>query len=218
MILRKFLKLMNKMIIIASGPIDHLQYFKPLLERNKVIAVDGGLNHLHKLGIKPEVLIGDFDSIDTSLLELSKDIPVYEHPTRKDFTDSEIAIDYVINQSPDEVILMGVTGHRIDHMITNINLLKRFVNRGILAYVLDYHNKVYYCNSDIELEGNVGDLLSIVPLTSSVHKIKTYGLEYPLDDETLYFHESSGVSNVFSEPKVRIETGSGEFLIILSKD
>ena len=209
---------MNKLIVIASGPIDHLQFFKPLLENHKIIAVDGGLNHLDKLGIKPHVLIGDFDSVEPSLLEKYADVDVYHHPTRKDFTDAELAIDYAIDQSPDEVILMGMTGHRIDHMITNIHLLKRFVNHDILAYVLDYHNKVYYCNSDIELEGNVGDLLSIVPLSGSVQKVKTYGLEYPLNDETLYFHESRGVSNVFSKSKVRIETGSGEFLIILSKD
>lgn len=210
---------MNKIVLVASGPIQQLETLKYVFEDAYVVCVDGGLHHLDKLGIVPEAIIGDFDSANHELLEKYRDqSTVYDHPTKKDRTDSEIAIDYAIGLSPKEVVLLGMTGHRMDHMITNIHLLKRFWNHDILAYVLDNHNKVYYCKGDLELQGKVGDLLSIIPLTSYVSHIKTFGLEYPLDDETLHFHESRGVSNVFSNEKVRIETGVGEFLVILSKD
>lgn len=212
------LKNMLKVVVVASGPIDHLESLADQFQNAHVVAVDGGLNHLHKLGVKPDVIIGDFDSVDKDLLDLYKNIKRYSLPTRKDQTDSEIAVDYAIDMKPDEVVLLGMTGHRLDHMITNIHLLKRFWNHDILAYVLDFYNKVYYCNGDMDLEGKIGDLLSIVPISCKVTKIKTFGLEYPLNDETLYIHESRGVSNVFSNTKVRIETGSGEFFIILSKD
>ncbi len=209
---------MNKIVIIASGPIESLESLKHHMDDAFIIAVDGGLNHLDSLQVKPDVIIGDFDSVDQTIFKRYKDVETYSHPTRKDRTDSEIAIDYAIDQEPKEVILMGMTGHRIDHMITNIHLLKRFWNRGILAYVLDKNNRIYYSNGDIELNGNIGDFLSIIPITQNVTKVKTFGLEYPLNNETLYFHESRGVSNIFSKTNVRIETGSGEFFIILSKD
>jgi len=209
---------MNKVVIIASGPIDNLNALKSELVDAYIVSVDGGLNHLHSIGVKPHVIIGDFDSVDKNLLSTYADVKTYSHPTRKDRTDSEIAIDYAIDMKPKEVILMGMTGHRIDHMMTNIHLLKRFWNHDILAYVLDNNNKIYYCSGDMNLEGDIGDLLSIIPISQSIHGVKTFGLEYPLNHETLHFHESRGVSNVFYTKKVRIETDSGEFFIILSKD
>lgn len=210
---------MNKIVLIASGPIADVESLRYVFEDAYVICVDGGLHHLNQLNIIPKVIIGDFDSASDDLLKsYENQAVIFSHPTRKDRTDSEIAIDYAIGLKPKEVVLLGMTGHRLDHMITNIHLLKRFWNHDILAYVLDNHNKVFYCDGDIELKGKKGDLLSIVPLTLQVSHIKTFGLEYPLIDETLYFHESRGVSNVFSKEKVRIETGNGEFLVILSKD
>jgi len=211
---------MNKCVIIASGPIEHLDKMRDHFEDAYIISVDGGLHHLDKLSILPDVIIGDFDSIDHNLLSSykEKNIPVHNYPTRKDATDSELAIDYAIELGPKEVILMGMTGNRMDHAITNIHLLKRFWKHDILAFVRDYYNRIYFCVGGITLEGQKGDLLSIVPISNEVTNVKTYGLEYPLVNETLRLHESRGVSNVFLEHEVRIETGSGEFLIILSKD
>jgi len=211
---------MNKCVIVASGPIEHLDEMKSHFDDAYIISVDGGLHHLDYLNIKPDVIIGDFDSIDHALLERYRtyDIPIHSYPSRKDATDSELAIDYAIELSPKEVTLMGMTGKRMDHAITNIHLLKRFWNHDILACVLDYYNRIYYCNGDMTLHGEIGDFVSIVPISQEVKKVRTFGLEYPLENETLRFHESRGVSNVFLEHEVRIETGSGEFLIILSKD
>lgn len=211
---------MNKCVIIASGPIEHLTEMRDHFDDAYIISVDGGLHHLDILNIKPDVIIGDFDSIDHKLLDRYKQygIPIYKHPTKKNATDSELAIDYAIELDPKVVVMMGMTGNRMDHAITNIHLLKRFWKHDILAFVRDYYNQIYYCEGGITLHGNKGDLLSIVPISHEITNVKTSGLEYPLENETLYFHESRGVSNVFLEHEVRIETGSGEFLIILSKD
>lgn len=208
----------RKIVIVANGQIESLDHISAYFENAFIISVDGGLNHLDKLRIKPDVLIGDFDSVKPEILRVYEGVQKYVHPTRKDRTDLEIAIDYAIEMNPCEVILLGVTGHRIDHMITNIHLLKRFKNHGILAYVIDFYNTIFYGEGSLEISGCIGDLLSIVPLSESVTGIKTSGLEYPLVNETLYFHESRGVSNVLISEKIRIKTESGEFLVILSKD
>lgn len=209
---------MNRCVIIANGLIEDIGQFEELLKNaDVIICADGGLNHLDKIGIYPTMLMGDMDSISQNLLSKYASVERLTFPTRKDATDSELAIDYAVGLAPKEIILLGMTGRRLDHGLTNLHMLKR-IPRNIKASVIDAHNKVYYCDSDFVYTGCVGELLSIVPITQAVHGITTRGLDYPLVNETLFFRESRGVSNVVKSPDVRIEARSGEFFVILSKD
>jgi thiamine pyrophosphokinase len=205
-------------VLIANGLIQSPELFKDILVKaDYIISVDGGLKYLDALGVNPDLLLGDFDSAGEGILEKYASIEKRTFPKRKDATDSELAIEVAVQANPKELVLLGMTGKRLDHGLTNLHLLKK-IPSSINAYVLDEHNKVYYCNGDFKTQGNIGDMLSIIPITREVSGIKTKGLEYPLNDETLYFDGSRGVSNVIKDSEIEIETKSGEFFIILSKD
>lgn len=211
---------MNKCVIVANGSHKNLKEFMSYFnEADMIIGVDGGLNVLDELGVKPTLLLGDFDSTHLSLLDeyRDKDIPCITFPKRKDATDSELAIDYAIEQNPRELYLFGMTGKRLDHGLTNIHMLKR-IPKHIRACIIDAYNEIYYCNQNFNLNGYKGQNLSIIPISDEVTGITTEGLDYPLINETLYFKESRGVSNVIMSDKVHISVVSGEFFIIISKD
>lgn len=211
---------MNKIAIVANGSHENLQAFLPYFKAcDMVIGVDGGLNALNNLGVDPTIILGDYDSVESSLLESykAKDIPCVAFPTRKDATDSELAIDYAIKQDPQVLYLFGMTGKRLDHGLTNIHMLKK-IPQDIKACMLDAYNEIYYCKQNFEIEGYKGRNLSIIPIAQQVSGIWTKGLDYPLKDEVLNFEESRGVSNVIVDEKVVITTTSGDFFVIISKD
>ncbi|MBN2796722.1 MAG: thiamine diphosphokinase [Clostridia bacterium] len=209
---------MNKCVIIGNGPIEDISIFKELLNHaDYIICADGGLNHLNSVQIIPQLILGDLDSVKEEVLQQYDFVEQKTFPKRKDATDSELALDYAIALNPKELVMLGFTGGRLDHCLTNMHMLKR-VPTNIRASLVDAHNKVYYCESDFEYQGQIGENLSIIPVTEKVTGITTEGLDYPLCNETLYLDGSRGVSNVLKASYVKIETQSGSYFVILSKD
>ena len=211
----------NKCIIIASGTIGNIfDYEKIIKEADLIICADGGLRYLDKLSVNPHVILGDFDSVDSSLIEKyrNRNIKVYDYPTRKDATDSELAIDFAISNQPNEVIMLGMVGTRMDHTLINMQMLIKFDGLGIDAQIINDNNVIYFVNKKITIKGKINDQVSIVAITDEVVGITTKGLEYPLVGETISFGESRGVSNVFSSEEIEINFESGKFFLIISND
>jgi thiamine pyrophosphokinase len=211
---------MSKCVIVANGSRQGIKSLRGYIDSSDIIiAVDGGLEALNRLNITPTVIIGDYDSVSQELLDdyKKKDIPFLTFPKRKDATDSEIAIDYAIDQKPSELYLLGMTGKRMDHGLANIHMLKR-VPEHIKACIIDAYNEIFYSSKNFTLKGYKGKHLSIIPITSVLESISTTGLDYPLNHENLYFKDSRGVSNVIISDEVEITMKSGEFFVIISKD
>lgn len=194
-------------VIIGSGHIGDCDYIKSkIAPGDYIICADGGYDHAVRLGLAPDIMIGDFDSVS----ELPKETEKIKYPARKDFTDGEIAVKYAAENGFDEVLLLGMTGDRADHTITDILLLTQ-CRSGCL---IDDNNEIYLLRDIVEVSGKAGDTLSIVPVGGDVKGITTQNLEYPLNDETLYFGESRGVSNVMTADRCVIRAKSGIGLII----
>ena len=95
--------------------------------------------------ILPNLIIGDFDSAKIDVVAAYRGKTEFlDLDTHKDFTDTHVAISYILEQEirPDEVILVGATGTRMDHTLANIGLLKQFAEAGISAYLIDEHNRI----------------------------------------------------------------------------
>lgn len=211
----------NKCVIIASGTIGNIfDYKKIIKEADLIICADGGLRYLDMLSINPHVILGDFDSVDLSLIEKyrNRNIKIYDYPTRKDATDSELAIDLAIENQPKEVIMLGVVGTRMDHTLINMQMLIKFDGLGIDARIINDNNVIYFVNKKITIKGKINDQVSIVAITDKIIGITTKGLEYPLAQETISFGESRGVSNVFSSEEIEIDFESGKFFLIIAND
>lgn len=200
-------------LIVGNGEVS--EKIKPLLPENAyVICADGGFRHMDKLGLTPDIVIGDMDSVKADL-HGEKTI-VY--PVRKDFTDSEIAVNYAIDNGFSDLVLIGFTGTRTDHTLTNLFLLKGISERGARAEIIDEHNVIRYAEKENIIRGKKGDIVSIIPIGGDVSGITTEGLDYPLSSETLEFGKGRGVSNVMTGDECRITVKNGSALIIKSKD
>ena len=200
-------------LIVGNGEVS--EKIKPLLPENAyVICADGGFRHMDKLGLTPDIVIGDMDSVKADL-HGEKTI-VY--PVRKDFTDSEIAVNYAIDNGFSDLVLIGFTGTRTDHTLTNLFLLKGISERGARAEIIDEHNVIRYAEKENIIRGKKGDIVSIIPIGGDVSGITTEGLDYPLFSETLEFGKGRGVSNEMTGDECRITVKNGSALIIKSKD
>lgn len=212
---------MRHILIVINGDIADYSHFKPYIEDvDHVVAVDGGSRHIKGLGVVPDVLLGDFDSIGSldAFVETYPNLEVREFPPRKNFTDSELAVEYAIEQAPELVTMLGCIGSRMDHTMATVFLLKKFLDAGIRARIVNEYNEIVLIASDTDIYGKAGDTLSIVPISGKASGITLRGLEYPLNDATLVLGSSTGVSNVFVEDKARVELKEGLLLVFKSRD
>ncbi len=202
-------------VIIGNGAITNYDKIKKQLRCDDyIICADGGYNHTKELGVKPWVVIGDMDSIGDN----DYDGEIINLPIRKDFTDSEVCVKYILLKHFDEVMMLGFTGKRQDHAISNMLLLKQFADTETKAYIVDENNEIYFTNSENTIYGKKGDIVSIIPITGNLCGVTTKGLDYPLNDETLIFGESRGVSNIMTSDKCTITIKSGFGFIIKARD
>ena len=202
-------------VIIGNGAIENYDIIKQKLRKDDyIICADGGYNHSKKLGVKPSVVIGDMDSIGDN----DYDGEIINLPVKKDFTDSEVCVKYILLKHFDEVMMLGFTGKRQDHAISNMLLLKQFADAETKAYIVDEYNEIYCTNSENTIYGKKGDIVSIIPIMGNLCGVTTKGLGYPLNDETLVFGETRGVSNFMTSDKCTITIQSGFGFIIKARD
>lgn len=212
-----------KTLIITGGKINK-NFLEKHLKQNKydiIIAVDKGLESLDKLHMAPDYILGDFDSINKSVLEKYKDknIKIKKLNPEKDFTDTHVAISLAIELDSTEITLIGAIGTRIDHTLANIHILKEALDKNIRAIIINENNQIELINNKITIAKNDKfKYISIIPLTSKVTGITITGMKYPLNNYTLTAGESIGVSNEQIDEKAMIQIKEGILIIIKSKD
>lgn len=198
-----------RVIIISGGDYS---WNGTITEDDFVICADSGYDSALKNGVKVNLLMGDMDSVKTDVTKEEK----LRFPTRKDFTDTELAVRRAVEMKPDEIVLLGCMGTRADHTLANIFLLKYISEQGIKSCIADENNKIYYYKDFFEINNSIGKTVSLIPITSEIHGITTKGMDYSLRGENLYFGESRGVSNVVVSQNAVYMSQSGEGFIIIT--
>ncbi len=189
-----------KIIIFANGTISNLVQASRLTQNcDMIIAADGGARHCLAASILPQVVIGDFDSLTPAELDKLQALGarLVRYPTRKDFTDLELALQYACEQGADRITVLGGLGQRWDQTLANILLLAGpFAQCARVSYIDGSQEIMLIGESQVlEITGQPGDTVSLIPIQGNAHGITTCGLEYPLDDDTLQFGAARGVSN-----------------------
>ncbi|MBZ9687949.1 thiamine diphosphokinase [Clostridium estertheticum] len=210
-----------KVIIISGGNPPSLEFLlKEITEDTFLIGADSGANCLYDYNIEPDLLVGDFDSIDKVAFDYFKKgkctIDIY--PTEKDFTDTEIATQKAICMKPNEIVFLGCTGSRIDHLLGNIGMLKICLQNGVNAYLKDENNVVRLINTSISLKGSVGQIFSVQSYGDEIIGLTIEGAKYPLNNYNLKVGQSITISNEFAVPQVEIKFKAGTLMLILSSD
>lgn len=214
----------NTFLIITGGFVDYEWASKWLEHRNYeyIIAADSGLTHAAKLSLKPDYILGDYDSVDDDVLKVyreSTETTVY--PREKDFTDTHLAILAAINRGAQCIDIIGATGSRIDHMLTNINVCKAALDAQIQCCIYDAHNKIYLVDDQeshqISKESQYGSYVSVIPLTEKV-VLSLTGFKYPLEKYELKQGLSIGQSNEIVDLTCKIYIHSGIAVVIEATD
>ena len=139
---------MKNCLILTGGTLD-LDFAGDFCRKNKfdlTIAVDGGLAAAKALGILPDVVVGDLDTADESLVEEFRQYPFIRwdvHPPEKDETDTELALRRAIAGGAGKISILGATGGRFDHMLANVFLLYGCLQKGVEACILDRQNRIF---------------------------------------------------------------------------
>lgn len=202
-------------LIIANGQECSSELLGQLLEWSPlVIVLDSAIERVHQLGIKVDVLLGDFDrDFDTNYYkELQFPIEIIHTPDQNK-TDLEKAFDYLIDKKIPMVNVVWATGRRADHNIANITTLVKY--RDLLKIViLDDHSKIFLLPNKFEKWYTENSLISLIPV-GEVSNITTQNLFYSLKNESLKMGYRNGNSNhVEKDGIVKIEHTNGDLLLM----
>jgi thiamine pyrophosphokinase len=208
---------MGRVLIVGGGALDLKQLSRELAnEPDLLIAADSGGKNLLDLGHFPQMLVGDFDSLAADLVQkMSKaKVELFTYPTAKDETDMELAVDLAVDRGATEIRILGGTGGRLDHTLGNIGLLLKAYQKGVAAYLVDSRQEVTLTGDRIELSGQPGWGVSLIPLTLKAKGVTTTGLKFTLTDADLYFHRTRGIHNEFIQDVATVSLKEGILLVI----
>jgi len=207
----------KRAVLFANGDMPQAALILPYLRPDDFyIAVDGGLRHLRNLYKTPWLLIGDLDSISAADVEgaLAQGIEVKRYPVDKDETDLELALLTAVEKGFEEILIIAALGGRLDQTLGNLALLTLPFLAAAKVTIEDGTEEVFLIRDRAEINGNPGDIVSLIPLQSEVKGVETRELKYPLNHETLYAEKSRGISNGMLTDQAGVSIESGLLLCI----
>lgn len=209
-----------KICIVLNGSVNDYNKTKQIIHKENydyIIGADGGCNHLYNMGILPNYVIGDLDSINKDLIKYyeSKNIIFKKFPTHKDQTDAEICIHLAKTLNATEIHFIGALGGRIDHALSNIGLMYYVLEMGIEPKLLTSEEEVVIIHNDTKvIKGKKGDTISILALKQDAIGVTLEKLEYPLNKARVSYLSPLGISNVMLEDECNITVEDGYLLVI----
>ena len=202
----------KRCVIVGGADIgDYARVKQYLREDDAVVFCDSGLKHMEALGVKPALIVGDFDSHCNPHL----DVETIVLPCEKDDTDTVFAVKTMVQRGYDVFLLIGVIGARLDHTLANLQSLAFLLRHGARGYLYD-QNFVYTAieNETLALAREVDwGIVSLFSMGDRAEHITLEGLQYPLTDGTIDCGFPLGVSNHIVAPTARITVGRGPLLV-----
>jgi thiamine pyrophosphokinase len=205
---------MKKCILLANGRPPEKSVIKYLYKKGYdfLICADGGANSARKLKLSPNVIIGDLDSVEESVLEYYKNDALILRVKRQNDTDVEKGLKYAIKKGFDEVVLLGGTGDRLDHSYCNLGIVLKFYEKIKVRLISEQSILSVYDNF-IELNTVKNEVISIYGFDDRT-KITTKGLKYKLNNESLPFGVRESTSNVAMGKRIDIGIKNGKVFLI----
>ena len=207
---------LQRVVLLANGDLRDPAYARALIRPDDmVIVANGGTRLAYQMELVPDLLIGDSDSLPQRLrrwLEVHQ-VPHHQHPAEKDATDLELALHHAISLGVDSVLFIGLTGTRTDHMLANFSLLALAQQANLQAEVVAGREHIYLVYDELELVGEVGQTVSLLPWGGDAHHVRTKGLKWELHDETLHFGPARGISNIMISTTARVSLSGGMLIV-----
>jgi thiamine pyrophosphokinase len=205
-------------VVVASGQLE-ANDAGWLDDADLVIAADGGAGSLDRLERRPDLLIGDLDSIDPALVGrlAASGTPIDRRPADKEASDTELAVDAALAAGATEVVILGAMGgERLDHELANLLLLAdpALARHGVRAVRGPTTVRGLHAGVRLELAGVVGDLVTLLPVGGAASGVTTDGLRWPLEAATLAMGRSRGLSNEIVSTPASVRVDAGALLVV----
>ncbi len=206
---------MSRIIIFANGDLPNLEKARTLLRPDDfILCADGGTRHALALGLTPNVIVGDMDSLPANFQISTFDGEIVLYPKDKNETDLELAIDHAVSLNPDQIIILAALGGRMDQTLANIALLADLRLSTFDIRLSDSMEEIFFCRDQAKVEGRSGDIVSLIPWQGEVTGVFTENLRWHLHHETLYPDKTRGISNEMTADVASVQIRSGLLLII----
>ena len=207
----------RRCIVVAGGPWEDCGRVELQARADDyIVACDAGYANALRLGLRPALAVGDFDSYRG---EVAPEIPVYTVPARKDDTDTMLGVKLGMEEGCREFVILCGFGGRLDHTVANLQTLCFLCEQGLQGSMLSERNCAWAVrNGTLRLPRMEGYHLSVFAAGGRCEGITLRGLEYPLENGTLTPATPLGVSNEFVAEQAQICVRSGTLLVIASRD
>ncbi|MGR6835151.1 thiamine diphosphokinase [Syntrophomonas erecta] len=206
-----------KAVIMANGEYGSLNGYKSIFkDLDLIICSDGGANYAYQIGLVPDYIVGDMDSIAPEVREHYNrmQVPFKRYPKRKDFTDTQLAMSLAENLGVNQIVFTGTIGKRLDHTLSNLYCCLEQVHKGlkVMHYHPDY--QVYLFTGKLEIQGKPGDIVSVLALSDCCQGVSEKGFQYPLEDVVLEKKNPYAISNVLADTVGIITVQEGILAVI----
>lgn len=216
---------MNSYLIVTGGQIDDSFAIRWISEHSfdVMAASDSGMEFFRRNDLTPDIIIGDFDSVNVDTLEYFKkkeDIEWVKLNPMKDDTDTEAAIRLALDKGAENITLLGATGSRIDHMLANIELLGIGIEIKIPMQIIDSHNRIRMTDSGMTIrkDEQFGKFVSLIPYSMKVDNVCLTGFKYPLENYCMRKFNSLGISNEITADEAQISFTDGIMVVVEAAD
>ncbi len=183
-----------------------------------VVTADSGLDHALALGLGVDVVVGDLDSVSPAALAAAEmgGVTIERHPRDKDATDVELAVSLAADRGARALTVVGGAGDRLDHVLGGLAVL---ASPGLAAVDVDAWLgrawlAVVHGPGRRRVEGNPGEYVSLVPVTGPARGVRTQGLRWRLDGDTLAVSGTRGISNELLDTDAEVALAEGTLLVI----
>ena len=212
--------------LIVSGGEATDEFVENVIKRggyDVILAADSGMDFLYRTKILPDIIVGDFDSVDPEVLEFFREheeIDICALNPVKDDTDTEFAIRESIRRGATEITIIGGTGTRLDHVLGNIAILGQGFVQDRHIFLLDEHNRIRLIQKEcrIKKEEQYGKYVSVVSFCGVARGVSESGVFYPLDHVDLQPFTSLGISNEIVDEEAVITVEDGTLIVVESRD
>ena len=206
---------MSRIIIFANGDLPNLEKARTLLRPDDfILCADGGTRHALALGLTPNVIVGDMDSLPANFQISTFDGEIVLYPKDKNETDLELAITHALTLNPAQILILAALGGRMDQTLANIALLADLRLSTFDIRLSDSVEEIFFCRDQAKVEGRSGDIVSLIPWQGEVTGVFTENLKWHLHHETLYPDKTRGISNEMTADVASVQIRSGLLLII----
>jgi thiamine pyrophosphokinase len=203
-------------IVVGGGGPPEVEAGALPLERALVVAADSGLDGARRLGLAPDLVVGDMDSVEAASLAAAEraGVPVERHPAAKDATDLDLALDAALARGARRIVAVTGAGDRFDHALAVALSLAAPRLAGVAVEGWIGRARLWVVRDEAVLVGQPGALVSLLPVHGPARGITTEGLLYPLAGEDLAPGTTRGVSNEMTDPTATVVLRDGVLVAV----